>query len=144
MRGKKPKEREKYVIRMGDGALVEVNREIYLAWYQSKRQERYQKERDQKYGICSIERLYEKGYSPEQSACTEDETLEAALRNECRYKLESAIKSLPEQDAWLVKLLYFEDITVKEAAQIFDCSRKTIWSRRQRILNDLKQRIGDI
>lgn len=43
MRGKKPKEREKYVIRLGDGTLVEVNREIYLEWYRSERKERYQK-----------------------------------------------------------------------------------------------------
>lgn len=44
MRGKQPKEREKYVIRLDDGALVEVNRAIYLEWYQSKRRERYQNE----------------------------------------------------------------------------------------------------
>ena len=50
MRGKKPKEREKYVIRLDDGTLVEVNREIYLEWYRSERRERYQRERDQKYG----------------------------------------------------------------------------------------------
>ena len=61
MRGKKPKERERYVIRMGDGTLVEVNREIYLEWYQSERRERYQRERDRKYGLCSIEGLHEKG-----------------------------------------------------------------------------------
>lgn len=56
MRGKKPKEREKYLIRLGDGTLVEVNREVYLEWYQSERRERYQRERDRKYGLCSIEK----------------------------------------------------------------------------------------
>lgn len=35
MRGRKPKERESYVLRMGDGSLVEVTREVYLEWYQS-------------------------------------------------------------------------------------------------------------
>ena len=43
MRGKKPKEREKYVIRLSDSTLVEVNREIYLEWYRSERKERYYK-----------------------------------------------------------------------------------------------------
>lgn len=42
MRGKKPKERKSYVLRMGDGTLVEVTREVYLEWYQSRRRERYQ------------------------------------------------------------------------------------------------------
>ena len=45
---------------MGDGTLVEVNREIYLEWYQSERRERYQRERDRKFGVCSIEGLHEK------------------------------------------------------------------------------------
>ena len=37
MRGKKPRERDSYVLRMEDGTLVEVSREIYLErgipWY---------------------------------------------------------------------------------------------------------------
>ncbi len=57
MRGKKPEEREKYVLCMAGGILVEVTREIYLEWYQSRRREKYQKERDQKHGICSLEVL---------------------------------------------------------------------------------------
>ena len=97
MRGKKPKEREKYVIRLGDGTLVEVNREIYLEWYRSERRERYQKERDRKYGLCSIDKLHEKGYFPKQSICTEDTTQEAVLRNECQSRLQNALKNLPEQ-----------------------------------------------
>lgn len=139
MRGKKPKEREKYVIRLGDGTLVEVNRDIYLEWYRSERRERYQRERDCKYGLCSIEGLHEKGYFPEQSVCAVDVTLEAVLWNECRDRLGNALKSLAEQDARLVRLLYFEEITVKEAADIFKCSRKTIGKHRERILKQLRQ-----
>lgn len=137
MRGKKPKEREKYVIRLGDGTLVEVNREIYLEWYRSERRERYQRERDRKYGLCSIEGLHEKGYFPEQSICTVDVTLEAVLWNECRENLGNALKSLTKRDGRLVRLLYFEEITVKEAAEILKCSRKTIENYRKRILKRL-------
>ena len=92
MRGKKPKEREKYFIRLGDGTLVEVEREIYLEWYRSERRERYQRERDQKHGLCSIDKFHEKGYFPEQSICASDTVQEAALRNEYRIKLENAFK----------------------------------------------------
>ena len=42
MRGKRPKERKCYVLRAGDGTVVEVTREVYLEWYQSRRRERYQ------------------------------------------------------------------------------------------------------
>ncbi len=143
MRGKKPKERGKYIIRLNNGTLVEVNREIYLEWYRSKRKERYQKERDREYGVCSIEKLHEKGYFPERSASTQDTTLEAALRNECREKLENALKNLPEEDIRLVRLLYFEEMTVKKTAEIFGCSRKTIRNRRRRILKEIRKMMSE-
>ena len=57
MKGKKPKERDHYVLRMADGTLVDVTREVYLEWYQSRRRERYQKERSRKHGICSLDGL---------------------------------------------------------------------------------------
>ena len=139
MRGKKPKEREKYLIRLGDGTLVETNREVYLEWYQSERRERYQRERDRKYGVCSLEKLHDKGYFPEPSACTEDKTLETILQKECLDNLRAALKKLPKQDARLVKLLYFEQMTVKKAAEIFGCSRKTIQNRRGRILEEISK-----
>lgn len=144
MRGKKPKERERYLIRLGDGTLVEVNREVYLEWYQSERRERYQRERDRKYGLCSIEKLHEKGYFPQQSIFTEDATQETALRNECQSRLQNALKNLPEQDAHLLKLLYCEEFTVKKAADIFNCSRKTIQNRRKRILEKIRKIVGEI
>lgn len=39
MPGKKPKERQRYMLRIND-TLVEVAREVYLAWYQAGRKER--------------------------------------------------------------------------------------------------------
>jgi len=59
MKGKRSKEREHYVLRMADGTLVDVTREVYLEWYQSRRRERYQNERNQKHGICSLRALSE-------------------------------------------------------------------------------------
>ena len=144
MRGKKPKEREKYVIRLGDGTIVEVEREVYLEWYRSERRERYQKERDRKHGLCSIDKLHENGYFPEQSICTEDTTQETVLRNECQSRLKNALKNLPERDTRLIKLLYFEEITVKKAADIFNCSRKTIQNRRKQILEKIRKMMEDI
>ena len=43
MRGKKPEERGQYILRLSGDVLVEVTREVYLAWHQSRRRERYQK-----------------------------------------------------------------------------------------------------
>ena len=51
------------------------------------------------------------------------------------------IEDLTEADAYLLYLLFFEEVTVKEAAQLCGCSRKTIASRRKRILKELNEGI---
>lgn len=56
MPGKKPKERQRYMLRVND-TLVEVTRAVYLAWYQAGRKERYQVEKMQRHGVCSMEEL---------------------------------------------------------------------------------------
>ena len=66
-----------------------------------------------------------------------DVTLETVFWNIGRDKLWKAIGKLPEQDVWLVRLLYFEEIPVKEAAEIFGCCRKIVENRRKRILKIL-------
>lgn len=137
MRGRNPKEREKYFIRLGDGILIEVNREIYLEWYQSKRRERYQKERDRRHGVCSLEGLKEKGHFFEKAVCAEDLTQETALQNILLDKLRHAFEKLSEQEALLIVLLYFEEVTVKEVAEIFECSRKMVENHRKKILKKL-------
>lgn len=143
MRGKQPKEREKYFIRLGGSTLVEVGREIYLEWYRSERRERYQRERDRKHGVCSINKLHEKGYYPEKSNYLKDTTLETVLKDECRDRLENALKKLSEQEKRLVRLLYFEDMTVKKTAEIFGCSRKTIHNRREKVLEKIRKMMSE-
>lgn len=66
-----------------------------------------------------------------------DVTLETVFWNIGRDKLWKAIGKLPEQDVRLVRLLYFEEIPVKEAAEIFGCCRKIVENRRKRILKIL-------
>ncbi len=134
MRGKKPKERKCYILRMGDGTLIEVTREIYLEWYQSRRRERYQQEQKQKYGVCSLEELEERG-TPVISVT--DSLEETAMKKICVDKLKAVMENLPEEDMYLLYLLFFEEVSVKEAAQLCGCSRKTIENRRKRILKEL-------
>lgn len=139
MRGKQPKEREQYVLRMEDGTLVEVTREVYLEWYQSRRRERYQKERNRKYGICSLNDLVDKGnFSKHFYFLDMAEGLEEmALRNICRDKVREVLEKLPAEDARLIELLYFFEVTVTDTAQILGCCRKTIQNHRKRILKEL-------
>lgn len=141
MRGKKPKERKCYILCMGDGTLVEVTREVYLEWYRSKRRERYQQERNRKYGVSSLEELEERGTSVITVADSLEET---AMKKICVDKLREVMDSLPEEDMYLLYLLFFEEVSVKEAAQLCGCSRKTIENRRKRILKELNGKMREI
>lgn len=141
MRGKKPKERKSYVLRMGDGTLVEVTREVYLEWYQSRRRERYQKERNQKHGVCSLNELEERGDS---FIPVTDSLEETAIKKLYIEKLRKVLDELSEADVYLMYLLFFEEVTVKEAAQLCGCSRKTIENRRKRILRELNRKMQEL
>ena len=138
MRGKRPKDRESYVLRMGDGTLVEVTREVYLEWYQSRRRVKYQKEKSRKHGVASLEQLAETGG---YAIPVKDSLEETVIRNICRDKIREVLAELPEPDAYLIHLLYFEEVSVSEAAQLCGCSRKTIQNRRKRILGELNQKM---
>ncbi|CUX32921.1 RNA polymerase sigma factor [Clostridium sp. C105KSO13] len=144
MRGKKPKERKSYVLRMGDGTLVEVTREIYLEWYQSKRREKYQQERSRKFGVCSLDGLAQKGDFLKGDMDTNSGAEEIAIKNLCTESIKNALNKLPEPDAYLIYLLFYEEVKVKEAAQIFGCSRKTILNRKKRILGQLNKIMNEL
>ena len=141
MRGKRPKERRCYVLRTSDGIVVEVTREVYLEWYQSRRRERYQTERNRKYSVTSLEVMQENGNILKSDSVD----LEARiLQKLCMEKLWAAIDVLQGADAYLLYLLFFEERTVKEVAQLYGLSRKTISNRRKRILAELKEKLKEM
>ena len=135
MPGKKPKERQRYMLRIND-TLVEVTREVYLAWYQAGRKERYQVEKMQRHGVCSMEELQEKGYDCSFSVVSPEEIV---IRLSEIQKLEEAMGYLAKEEAELITLLFFEEFTVKETAQYFGCCTKTIRNRRKKVLEKLKE-----
>lgn len=141
MRGKRPKERRCYVLRTSDGTIVEVTREVYLEWYQSRRRERYQKEQERKYQVSSLEMLAEQGNILIGDS---DGVEDMVIREMCAEKLRSVMKELAEENVYLLYLLFFAEVTVKEAAQICGCNRKTIANRRKRILAKLKEKLKAI
>ena len=68
---------------------------------------------------------------------------ETVLRNICRDKVREVLESLYAEDARLIELLYFAEVTVTETAKIFGCSRKTIQNRRKRILKELCKKMKE-
>ena len=73
-----------------------------------------------------------------ETACRIGPKIKAILENEFDYIVDfTNYSSYQEEDAYLIYLLFFEEVTVKEVAQICGCSRKTIQNRRKKILNKL-------
>lgn len=66
------------------------------------------------------------------------------LQKLCMEKLWAAIDELQGADAYLLYLLFFEERTVKEVAQLYGLSRKTISNRRKRILAELKEKLKEM
>ncbi len=138
-RGKKPKERERYILRVQNGELIEVTREVYLEWYQSRRREKYQKERDRKHGVCSLNALEETGIFSQVSVPDKAGLEELVLKKLDRNRLQEALKKLSRQDADLICLLYYEETTMKRVAELYQCSQASIRNRKKRILAELYQ-----
>lgn len=138
MRGKKPSEREKYMLRADSGTFVEVTREVCLEWHRARRRERYQMEKKRAHGVGSLETQGENIRLAIPGGYWENTSEENAIRSACMEKLRESLARLPEQDARLLRMLFFEEMTVTDAALSYGCSRKSIRKRRDRILGQLR------
>ena len=56
-------------------------------------------------------------------------------------ELQEALKYLSEEEMELIRLLFFEEYTVKKTAQYFGCCTKTIRNRKNKVLQKLKDRL---
>lgn len=91
-------------------------------------------------GVCSLEALNGYGDLEEEKYSTE----ETVLCKLYEAKVREGIAQLAKEDARLIYLLFFEEVTIKDAAQIMGCSRKTIYNRRKRILSELRSILHDL
>lgn len=106
-------EREKYYIPV-DGQLIEVTREVYIAYYQAERRERYLKEQEQKYGVLYMGMTEEK-YLGNCSYLREWET-ETDVQAVGKVYLESLMDRLEKKEKDVFRLYCLEGYSLREAA----------------------------
>lgn len=87
--------------------------------------------------------MEEKGEYSGMPFCVRGGLEETVLRDLCRDKVREVLETLPVLDAELIELLYFQEVTMTEAARLCGCSRRTIQNRRKRILGELRQKIQE-
>lgn len=131
-----------------DGMDVEVPEDVYLAYAQADRRERYITEEQSSGKLLSLEQMEEDALLPdyvgaETAPSAETEALEREdLRNLAEQKqiLLLALLSLKKDiDRELINALFFDGASTREYAQRMGVSQRAVIKRRDRILRDLKK-----
>lgn len=122
------------------GYLLEVTRSKYLDYYRSERRQRYIKERAREKGDISYHALDTEelqGESIIRDLCADVE--EQAIRNIMAEKLHIALKLFSEEEQRLIHMIYFEDQTETQCAEVFGVSHQAVNKRKKRILERLRK-----
>lgn len=144
MPGKAPKERERYFIRLDNGEVCEVNREVYLCWYAAERQDRYQRERDMKHGLVSLEEMAERRYEDGRGcvcdllASPEESIEEQYIQKLLVERLYESLGKLTKGERQLIHDLFFCNIGVREYARQKGVTHHSVQKRRDRILEKMR------
>ena len=131
---------KKYKIKV-QGQLVEVSKEVYLAFYKMRRQEQAQRERDTynrciQYAALDSEELLGEDMLLDQSTLSVEEQAIAAILSE---KLHARIKMLSDKEQRLIRDLYFEELSERELAQKMGLPYMTVHNRKVKVLRKLKK-----
>lgn len=127
------KKREHYYIPVED-TLVEVTREVYMAYYQSERRERYLKEQEQKHGILYISEFGQDilEQCPSLNRPEEGTDIKAIFK----VYLESLIDGLGKEEREVFQLCILDGYSLREAARIMGMH----YSKVGRILNHIREK----
>ena len=131
-----------YVITV-DGIDVEVPIEVYQAYAQADRKERYGYEREDGV-LLSLDRLTEDGmhlsYLTGQHVESAEDT---AIRDLMIKQMMDAMLLLSEEDRELIDQLFFENISAREVARICGLCHRTIIYRRDKVLEKLRRLMSE-
>ena len=122
-----------------DGEGIEVTAEVYEAYSQSDRRERYTNECEVGL-LLSLDRLAEDGM---QLSYLNDRHVESAedsvLRNMDKSQLLAALAHLNDEERELIDALFFRNISARELARESGVYHRTIIYRRDKILKKLRR-----
>ena len=132
-----------------DGGDVEVTEEVFLAYSQMDRRERYLDEQQEEHPQVSLELLTahdvpidlyatQHEISAEESAIQREECAEATVHKE---RLALALSSLSAEERELIQALFFDGESVREYAKRLGVYHRTIIYRRDKLLEKLYKKI---
>jgi len=132
-------DKEKFYIPI-EGKLIEVEENIYIAYYKMGRRERYLEERDQANGVLSYDALdYDGMIGQEMFEDPEVSSLEdLELAKELIAQLHRCIDMLPRSERELIQAIYFDGLNDSEYARKSKVSQSGVSRRHKKILSKLR------
>lgn len=132
-------EERRYQIKIQDD-LVEVARDIYIAYYSIERHTRTLDEKDQRngkvlYSDLDTEETTGEDMLPDLNA---EKVEDRAVTEILLKSLRQALSRLSTEEIALIQALYFEEMTEREYAQRIGISQMGVNKRRHRILDKLR------
>lgn len=125
-----------------DGQDVDVNAEVYKAYSQADRRERYQAEREEGL-ILSLDRLAE---DEMQLSYLTDRHIESAedtaIRNLLEEYLHEALALLSDEELDMVHAMYFEGMSFRELSEANGIPVMTLHGRMRKILEKMSKQYG--
>lgn len=123
-----------------EGKLVEVDENVYVAYYEMGRRERYLGERDRIKGVVSYDAL-DNGSRVGEAAmpdCISESMEDKLLTSELYEQLHHCIEALPRAERELIHAIYFDGLTEQEYAQKVKMTQSGISRKRKKILSKLR------
>lgn len=132
-------EEKSYKIRLRHH-LIDVTKEVYLTYYRMRRYERFVEEQDTLRGVLYYSGLDTETMNGEEMLCDEEarSVEDIALDFYINEKLSKGIESLNETEQNLVWLLFFENMTEREAAASCGISQPAVHKCKTKILDKLR------
>ncbi len=123
-----------------DGRDVAVTEDVFAAYAQMDRRERYLSEDLPTGKVLSMEQMAEDGVLPDYvGAETAPSAEDCCLRRELSGMLLAALLSLKDQDRDLITALFYDHLSTREYARRIGVTQRAVIKRRDRILRDLKK-----
>lgn len=132
-------DKETYYIPI-EGKRIEVEKNVYEAYYKMSRRERYMEERDESNGVVSYHAMAENGIDGEAGLrdMSADSLETVALAKELHEQLHRCIAALPKAERELIQAIYFDGLTEAEYAQRANLSQSGVSRKQKKTLSKLK------
>ncbi len=135
------KSQRKYFIKVDHEKLVEVSKEVYTAYYQMERQERYQREKDLSNGLIyydswDTEDMNGIDYIKDEKTNIEEEVIE-------RLILHMIFQFAESYDKYNILVFLITGHKEAEIAKILDVSQAAVNKAKKRLIAKIKEYILD-